>query len=171
MAVEGVITRKHVVAAWHYQYGREGGGRDNWPMACVDAGFTGRSPSLDSAATQEAMETARELQGLSSTMTDDEDMRAIQLAVEGEANPDWLFLAPLARRVMAKIAAGRAAATTQQVAALKEILVRAEGKAGEKKQAAPEDDLPGVVILPVVMIAGVPMLDVTGLTEREVEEG
>lgn len=59
----------------------------------------------------------------------------------------WEELAERVRPVLAAVAAGKAYANTQQMAALKEIVQRGEGKVGTKQQDAQDV---GVVVLPML---------------------
>jgi len=170
-AASGLVSLQHVQAAWLFLHGTPDV-RGDWSKACKEAGFTGRSPSVGSANTLTALAIVKDIVSRQAEMPEDEDMKAIAEAMQEHSDPNWLYLAPFARRVMAKIAAGKLAeATSYQVAALKEILLRAEGKAGESRKKG-EDDAVGVVILPTVSYQGMPVIDLVaqGITEREDDE-
>ena len=159
-----VISKRHMLAGWHYQFGTPDV-RGDWFASAHKAGFDRKSPSPGSAAALEGIAAAAELHILATDAPQDADMDAIQQAIEDGDHADWATLGPLARRVLGKAASGRIKATSQQVAALKEIITRAEGKAGERRQDA--EEAVGIVIMPSVVHDGIPVIDLSTVTRAE----
>jgi len=106
-----------------------------------EVGFE-RVPKKDSKAVLAALEQARVPQEEL-----DPDTIKLNELLANEDDPDWQDLNRLSKRVLAKIGTGIIKSTTGQVAALKEIIARAEGRIGAENEEG--DDKTHVLILPV----------------------
>ena len=149
MASRGT-TDKHVEMARHFLFGQPGI-KGDWREAASAAGFTGRSPNRTSEAMQVALNLVKKEaeQGLVDTMQrPDPDMDRMTDLVASD-DPPWTEIAVLAKRVLARIAAGKTEANANQVAAIKEIIGRAEGRIGQKSEVE-TDAKSFVVVLPAL---------------------
>lgn len=143
-------SEKHLKAARYFLAGPMGI-RGNWRLACKEAGFT-RVPDQKRAMMQSSLAIVQEQlevesshsQGAQPAATDAD----MQLLAELQDSDSWADMAPVARRVMAKIATGLLEASPGQVVSLKEIIARAEGKIGQSTDA--DADAVHVIILPTM---------------------
>lgn len=89
----------------------------------------------------------------------DPDLAAI---VRMDDNADWEVMATVAKRVMRKALANTVDLSSAQVQMIKEIITRAEGKAGverEKQETGVDEGAVKVVILPVIDRGMGPVVD------------
>lgn len=148
----GRYTKRHKEAARLYLMGPEGI-RSDWAEACREAGFT-RVPDIEGVAVQAAFADWKREGENTPSVADvpkppDDDAVALERLLEVE-NPDWDELARLAKRVLVKIGTGLMGdSSSYQVTALKEIIARAEGRVGQKKEDV-EHVFLGLVVLPVL---------------------
>ena len=171
MGRDFIVEDRHYLAMHHYLHGEENV-RGKWRAACWRAGFS-RPPKLGSKAMTfvEPRVRAGLLPGNRPLIIDgqhlgplavregssasepenelDAEMQAIlERPEDALASAHWDDLAPLARRYLARIAAGRAEASSGQVVALKEIIGRAEGKVGQQQH---QDRPQGILVLPALV--------------------
>ncbi|KKN39749.1 hypothetical protein LCGC14_0740280 [marine sediment metagenome] len=124
----------------------------DWKIISREVGFD-RTPQRDSKAVLEAMAKARMLEDTPIDLGDDgkpsldEDQIRLNMLLSQEDDPNWLDLAKLARRVLAKIGSGLISSGAGQVAALKEVIARAEGRVGADAES--EENVEHILILPV----------------------
>ena len=172
-------TKRHIQAARYYLtpddecYG-------DWLAATQRAGFS-NSIGLQNERSQAAIAQVKRALGIETDPApmrpeDDPDLKALFESMG--SSQDWQSMAPIARRVLGRIATGRLVASTAQVASIKEIITRAEGKAGTNIGAG-VDDIVRVVLLPTIDTQMGPRIDlgevdtvdpgdqVPGLTLRE----
>lgn len=131
-------TKRHLEAARLFLAGSKKT-RGHWLAACKEAGFE-RVPDQYSATCQAAMRKAQDA-GL---LVDDETNAELAKL----ESMDWEEAAPVARKMLLRIASGFEDADSSQVQALKEIIARAEGRIG---QAQTSDRPIGVVVLPALV--------------------
>ena len=67
----------------------------------------------------------------------DQDVLELDRMLSTQSDPDWKVVAPVAKRILTKVGIGKIKGSATQVSALKEIILRAEGRLGVTK---PEDD-------------------------------
>jgi len=150
---------RHVRAAQLFLFGPPRF-KGNWVAACLEAGFK-RAPDIENHTSQMALEKARNI-GLDVDPVDDR----LQALLDGDIS--WTEASDVARQVMLSIAAGAVRASPGQVAALKEIVARAEGKIGQTKE---EERPMGVLILPSLLdMESVPFMGVDPEAGEEIYE-
>lgn len=172
------ITPKH--RAFARLYLEPGPYQGNWAGACKQAGFL--KALARSKTAMRAIEEHANKHGLdigqkdvrapdASTPDDlgntlDPDMALIS-AMPDDA--DWEDMAKVARRVMRKSLANKLQLSTAQVAVIKEIIGRAEGRIGQERERTDDSGLVRVVILPVRDTNMGPVIDVGD--EEEIDPG
>lgn len=143
--------------------------KENWD-ACAKAARFQRVPDKNNNLSRNALKKAerwvgdwRELDADTSPVRDN-DLEELERLVTLQ-DPDWDELAVLAKRLLVKVGAGILPETSAyQVTALKEIIARAEGRVGQKKEKVKEE-LAGLVILPVLTLPDESMVTVVELEE------
>lgn len=191
---------RHYTMARLYLVGPEGV-KGHFERAARQAGFK-RLPNRDSDTVNQVVEEVTlellnqgyeledmaawdevlspKVQSAAEAVQPDEDAKALEeLMAEGAT---WEEMAPYARKMLGKIGTGRISASAQQVASLKEIIARAEGKVGQQKEEEGEERLVKVVLLPTIDAEMGPVIDlgevqdvdpgdtIPGLTLRQAAE-
>jgi len=161
------VTEKHLRAAHLYYEGA------TWIDACKVAGFR-RILNISSDTCQAAIALHRktveppdEAETLSPDIQPplDPDLVALE-ELMGEDDPSWEEMAKYARKALVKIATGKLKAGAAQVASIKEIIARDEGKVGQVADVdTSESDIVKVVFLPVVDHAMGPIVHLGEVTD------
>jgi hypothetical protein len=151
---------KHREAARLYLYGPPEI-RGKWNECARQAGFT-RIPRLDSKVMVVALDESEQDSPIDSDLAKLDELLA-------SGNPSWPDLAAFAKRVMGKVALGLVDASPGQVASLREIVARAEGKIGQLLEET-DDDVVHVVVLPAIDTNMGPVIDIDSLGATDDEE-
>lgn len=168
-------TERHMQAVHLYTVNES-----SWRDACKQAGFK-RVPDINGDRVQKAFRLYAENTKTRSPNLDsapdletphlvdppkDADLEELERLTDADAS--WQQLAPLAKRVLGKIGLGSITATAQQVASLKEILTRAEGRAGQHLDTSEQDgNVVKLVVLPAIDTEAGPLIDLGEVAELD----